>query len=397
MSRGLINYISLSIFLVLISCGTESEGSVTVPPQIEDPTITFSLASVIEGGEMVFEGRLSNAAEKEISFQYEIVGATAEPGLDFDQINGTSTINIGERVVEIKVRTIDDDVNELDEKITFSFGSLVNVKADVTSYSGTIKDNDSADPNRSGYETPQNHFGYDLTWGDEFEESIDMESFSFQIGDGCPDLCGWGNNELQVYTSEPENIFIRNGSLVIKALNDPPGNYTSTRMITKGKKEFTFGRIDIRAKLPEGQGIWPALWMLGANIDEVGWPHCGEIDIMELVGHEPNKAHATAHWGPQGEGSTFITKTKSFSENLSQDFHVYTLLWEKNSLKFYFDEELYHTITDANVTNTVYPFNSPFYLLLNVAVGGNWPGNPDDTTVFPQEMEIDYIRVFQEK
>jgi beta-glucanase (GH16 family) len=397
MSRGLINFISLSIFLVLVSCVTESDGSVTLSPQIEDPTITFSLASVIEGGEMVFEGRLSNAAEKEISFQYEIIGATAEPGTDFDQISGTSTIDVGERAVEIRVRTIDDDVNELDEKITFSFGSLVNVKADVTSYSGTIKDNDSADANRSGYETSPNHYGYDLTWGDEFEESIDMESFSFQIGDGCPDLCGWGNNELQVYTSEPENIFIRDGSLVIKALNEPPGNYTSTRMITKGKKEFTFGRIDIRAKLPEGQGIWPALWMLGANIDEVGWPNCGEIDIMELVGHEPNKTHATAHWGPQGEGSTYITKTKSFSENLSQDFHVYTLLWEKNSLKFYFDEELYHTITDANVTNTVYPFNSPFYLLFNVAVGGNWPGNPDDTTVFPQEMEIDYIRVFHEK
>ena len=173
--------------------------------------------------------------------------------------------------------------------------------------------------------------------------------------------------------------------------------YNSARIITKGKKEFKFGRIDIRAKLPEGQGIWPALWMLGSNIDDVGWPTCGEIDIMEMVGHEPNKTHGTAHWRASDGNSTFKGASTSSSKKLSEQYHVYSILWEENSLNWYFDEEKFHTITPNNLQNVEFPFNQNFFFIFNIAVGGIWPGNPDDTTVFPQEMEIDYIRVFQEK
>ena len=185
--------------------------------------------------------------------------------------------------------------------------------------------------------------------------------------------------------------------MVLKASRINSSTFRSARLNTKGKREFQFGRIDIRAKLPEGQGLWPALWMLGANIDEVSWPACGEIDITELVGHEANKVHATAHWGASGGPSTFITETRAIQENFSENFHVFSILWKQNSMEWFLDEEKFHTITAQNVSPAAYPFNQKFFFVFNVAVGGNWPGNPDSTTEFPQEMEIDYVRVFQLK
>jgi len=391
----IVIFLSLLLFSCTNSSGAGPDDSV---PDTPDPKLFIGDASTSEGNRLSFEIRLDKTWEEDVSVDYEVLGGTAEPGKDFENIAGTAVIQAGQKETFITIPTIDDDENEVQEAVIFRINNAINAEISIASAVGVIIDNDDISvDNLEGYTTSENHYGYDLEWGEEFENGLDLNAFSLDIGDGCPDLCGWGNNELQSYTDSENNVFVKDGKLVIRAQKDPINGLTSTRLITKGKKEFTFGRIDIRAKLPEGQGIWPALWMLGTNIDEVGWPNCGEIDIMELVGHEPQKVHGTAHWGPQGNNSTFISGTQSFEQKYSENFHVFTLLWQEDLLKWYMDEQLFHTITPANVTNTVYPFNDPFYLLFNLAIGGNWPGNPDDTTMFPQEMQVDYIRVFQEK
>jgi beta-glucanase (GH16 family) len=245
-----------------------------------------------------------------------------------------------------------------------------------------------------GYTTPQQYSGYTSLWKDEFEgNAVDPGSWSFETGRGGN---GWGNNELQYYTDK--NASVEQGYLIITAKkeNVADANYSSTRMITKGKKNFLFGRIDIRAKLPEGQGIWPALWMLGANIDSVGWPACGEIDIMELVGHEPSKVYGTMHWGPhytqhRSKGYWNILASGKYSD----EFHVYSLIWKTDEIKVLVDDNEFFAFTAADTAPDEYPFNAPHYLLFNVAVGGNWPGAPDASTKFPQQMIVDYVRVFK--
>jgi|GEM_PF-625334 len=236
--------------------------------------------------------------------------------------------------------------------------------------------------------------GYRLIWSDEFNgATIDASNWGFDIGGS-----GWGNNELQYYTNRPENAYLSNGSLVIEARKEDYGgrNYTSARLLTKGKRDFLFGRIDIRAKLPKGQGIWPALWSLGKNIDQVGWPACGEMDIMELLGHQPNKMYSTVHWAPPGGGSTNLPANYVLpSGDFTQDYHIFTMEWATDVIKFYVDEQLITTVTRANISGN-YPFNDPFFLIFNVAVGGFWPGNPDETTTFPQRMFVDYVRVYQQ-
>jgi beta-glucanase (GH16 family) len=237
---------------------------------------------------------------------------------------------------------------------------------------------------------------YTLVWQDEFDgTAIDTTSWSFATGGN-----GWGNNELEYYTGRPENASVANGNLVITAKKEQYNGkeYTSARMITKDKKSFLYGRMDIRAKLPIGQGIWPALWMLGENIDEVGWPACGEIDIMEMLGHATDTLYGTLHWGPspsahRSKGNHYVLETGSFSD----DFHVYSLLWEKDSMQILVDDRPFFSISRQEFAANEYPFDKPHYFLFNVAVGGDWPGPPDQSTAFPQQMLIDYVKVFQKK
>ena len=167
-------------------------------------------------------------------------------------------------------------------------------------------------------------------------------------------------------------------------------------MITKNKKVSKYGRVDIRAKLPSTQGIWPALWMLGNNIDAVDWPACGEIDMLEMLGHEPNKIYATMHWGAtvalhQSKGTNYVLSPGSFD----QQFHVYSMDWDADGIKIYIDDLLYFTGKATDVLGSPNPFNDNFFFIFNIAVGGDWPGAPDNTTVFPQRMVVDYIRMFQ--
>lgn len=236
-----------------------------------------------------------------------------------------------------------------------------------------------------------------LVWQEEFDQDgVDRSNWTFETGSG-----GWGNNELQNYTNG-DNVHVSNGMLVLTArkVNDDKvaGSYTSTRMITKGKKEFTYGRLEIRAKLPGGKGIWPAIWMLGSNINTVGWPACGEIDIMEYVGKDPGVVHSSIHTQSFNH-SIGTQKTKSYSlPDAETAFHNYGVIWTEKSMKFYIDEpnNVFFTFNKEGVNDTgKWPFDKPCFFILNIAVGGNWGGEVDNA-IFPQTMEIDYVRVYQE-
>lgn len=242
--------------------------------------------------------------------------------------------------------------------------------------------------------------GYELIWNDEFDSNqIDLEKWEYEVNAN-----GGGNNELQYYTSRKENSFIENGKLIIKAINEVyeasegRRNYTSARLRTKNKGDWKYGRFEIRAKLPIGQGIWPAIWMLPTDWEFGGWPLSGEIDIMELIGHQPSTVYGTLHYGSSfpnnvHTGSTFNLSSGTFAN----DFHTFAIEWEEGIIRWYVDDELYQTQTKWHTDQAPFPapFNKRFHLLLNVAVGGNWPGSPDQTTAFPQQMEVDYVRVFK--
>lgn len=250
-----------------------------------------------------------------------------------------------------------------------------------------------------GYVTPEAYDGMQLVWQDEFNEgTLNLSDWTYDIGDGCPDLCGWGNNELQSYAEE--NVLFEDGKLIIEAKKEARGSreYTSAKIITKGKQSFQYGRIDIRAILPEGQGLWPALWMLGSNIDEIGWPACGEIDIMEMVGGNgrENTVLGTLHWDSNGNHACTCGIDHDYiltEGDFSDQFHVFSLIWDETTIEWYVDDNLYVTV-DVSPAD-LEEFRNDFYFIFNVAVGGNLPGNPDATSVFPQRMIVDYVRVFQ--
>lgn len=235
-----------------------------------------------------------------------------------------------------------------------------------------------------------------LVWADEFVgTAINLNKWNIQTGDGCDiSLCGWGNNELEYYTGDPENISVRDGKLFITARKTTEENhpYTSARINTRYKGDWKYGRIEARIRLPEGKGIWPAFWMLPTDWNYGGWPNSGETDIMEMVGDKPSTVHGTIHTGPphKSYGADFILKTEKFSNS----FHVFAIEWNKEGMQWFVDNIKYHSVKSEAVKPWA-PFNKRFHVLLNLAVGGNWPGKPDSTTVFPQTLVVDYVRVYQ--
>lgn len=239
--------------------------------------------------------------------------------------------------------------------------------------------------------------GWTLVWSDEFTQpdnsKPDTAKWGYDIGGS-----GWGNNELQYYTDRTVNARIESNQLVIEARAENYGgkNHTSARLLTKGRHAWTFGRIEARMKIPRGQGIWPAFWMLGTNIDAVGWPQCGEIDIMENIGSLPSNLYGTIH-GPGYSGGGGVSGSYVLpGAALADDFHVYAIEWEENRIRWFIDGQQYFTLAPNNLPGGgTWVFNAPQFLILNVAVGGNWPGNPDGSTVFPQRMTVDYVRVYQ--
>lgn len=251
------------------------------------------------------------------------------------------------------------------------------------------------------FTAPANAQEWELIWADEFEgEELDEEKWSYQTGTGADyGLVSWGNNELQYYTDREENIFLQDGMLHIRALEEEfvNRNYTSARIRSFEKGEWTYGRFEARAKLPEGQGFWPAIWMLPTDEVYGGWPESGEIDIMEAKGHLESVAYGSVHYGPPWPNNQFRTGTLELEDGtFTDEFHVFAIEWEPEIIRFYVDDQLYFLVTPNNLAPFNWPFDQDFHWLLNVAVGGNFSGDPDDTTTFPQEMVVDYVRVYED-
>ena len=240
--------------------------------------------------------------------------------------------------------------------------------------------------------------GWNLAWSDEFDgpagTAANGNNWVYETGNNN----GWGNNELEYYQAGNANGALDGkGNFVITSKKETVGgfNYTSARLKTQGKHDWTYGHFEARIKIPYGQGMWPAFWMMGSTGGN--WPACGEIDIMESLGKEPNIVHGTMH-GPGYSGAQGPTASYTMPgpAKLADDFHVFAVEWETNVIRWYFDGQLYSTKTPTDIgAGNTWVFNHPFYFLINNAVGGGWPGNPDATTVFPQQMTIDYVRVCQ--
>ncbi len=242
-----------------------------------------------------------------------------------------------------------------------------------------------------------------LFWSDEFNgvkgSSVDSKIWKHDLGGG-----GWGNNELEFYTNKTKNVYQDGtGFLVIKAIKETVKDgcwygdcdYTSGRILTKGTLERKYGRFEARIRIPKGQGIWPAFWMLGSNIGTTNWPNCGEIDILENIGKEPKTVHGTIH-GPGYSGANGIGMPYSSNQDFSDSFHIYAVEWEPEVIRWYVDGNLYQTRTPKDLPEGAkWVYNHEFFIILNLAVGGGWPGNPDASSVFPQSMKVDYVRVYQ--
>ena len=231
-----------------------------------------------------------------------------------------------------------------------------------------------------------------LVWSDEFDATtLNLDNWTYELGDGCPNLCGWGNNELQEYTDD--NHRLEDGILIISAKKGSNSNYTSTRIITKGKQEFQYGRIEARVKVPSGAGMWPAFWALGNDIETNSWPNCGEIDIVEYVGKNPGQIFTSVHT-PSSYGNT-VNSMITNVPNVEEDFHNYAVEWNENFIDFFFDDTRVYTYSVQTKNQNTWPFNKPFFLIINLAIGGNFGGPVASDLMFPREFIIDYVRVYQ--
>lgn len=381
----------LASIIILASCLSSCKKD----DQDEDPQITglwLTDLTMTEGnsnGVKQISIRIDGSVAEPSSVEYLIKEGGAQFGKDLEAGSGSIPIQPGDLSLSIPIQLIGDTYLEISETFT------VELKVDDKTFiiEPVVLDDDNIEPvleDEDGYYTAEEHPSMELVWQDEFSgTSLNSEFWGYDLGNGCSvGICGWGNNELETYTSNEANVKLENDRLVITAINTG-GSYTSARIKTQNKIKPRYGRIDVRAKLPKGQGIWPAIWMLGDNITTINWPACGEIDIMELVGHEPAKTHGTVHFD-QGGYKSSTGSTSLANGDFSDSFHVFSIVWEQNKITWYVDNQSFKTFN-----HTESEFNQSFFFIMNVAVGGNWPGSPNETTVFPQRMEVDYIRVFQ--
>jgi beta-glucanase (GH16 family) len=358
-------------------------GDISVLDSVPDPDSLSSFAAVrsMDGSltVMVINKHLTNNALAAVNFANFSAAGTAQAW----QLTSTNSIT---------------KLND----ISFS-GSSLNLSAPAQSITLLVIPAAAPTPTPTPTPAAADPTVWSLAWSDEFDGSanspIDSSRWTAEVGGN-----GWGNQELEYYTNRIDNAYQSNGSLIIKALKETytgsdnvTRNYTSARLITKNKFTAKYGRIEARLKIPFGQGMWPAFWSLGDNIDSVGWPSCGEMDIMENIGREPSVIHGTLH-GPGYSGGNGLSSSFSLTNNshFADDYHVFAVEWEPGVVRFYCDGILYKTRTPADLPpGTTWAFDHPFFLILNVAVGGSWPGSPDATTVFPQTMSVDYVRVYQ--
>ena len=379
----------LTVLFIMNACNSDDD----IVPSVSIESIQIEEGNTINNLEIALT--LSNAVDYDLSVDVRTVDGTAIKGLDYTELNEVIIFNAGEQEATFTIQIIGDNIPEYTEIFSIRLENPYNVTIDINFATVTILNDDEhvfSIP-ETGYSTPESYDGMELVWSDEFDaSSIDNSDWAFETGTGN---WGWGNNELQYY--QENNTSIIDGNLVIEARKESVdnSNYTSSRIITRDKKSFKYGRVDIRAVMPEGQGIWPALWMLGSNHFQVGWPTCGEIDIMEMIGGgdgRDNVLRGTAHWDQGGHVS--YGQGYTHESNLSDEYHVYSIIWDDQNIRWYFDDINFNTMDITS--EALSAFHNNFYFIMNVAVGGVWPGSPDNTTLFPQWMIVDYIRVFQE-
>lgn len=366
----------------------------------EEPTIPRLSADDIEIDEgnstFVFDFYvyLNEPASKKVVVDYTTSGVSAIAGEDFQLAQGVLEIEQGETSGRISLTILGDIDPEGTESFWISFSNPQNVTIPEPYAQITLLNDDGSPPiDNAGYTSPRTYSGYNLVWEEEFDgTSLDLSDWNYETG-----AWGWGNNESQYYRSGNKNAELDQGYLRITAKEETHlgAPYTSARLTTQGKESFQYGRIDIRAKVPYGQGIWPALWMLGDNFSSSGWPTCGEIDIMELIGgdgYNDRTVYGTAHWSNNGSHAEYSgNKSLPSGEKYNDEFHVFSIVWNSSSIRWYVDNSLYHTMNTASMT----AFKNKFFFILNIAVEGNWPGPVGPSTQFPQYMLVDYIRVFQ--
>jgi beta-glucanase (GH16 family) len=385
----------VSLLAVAACSKNASKGSTGSEPSVKVSAVTANRPA--QTGPFRFYIDLSAASQQTVSVQYATMDGTAKGGVDYTTASGTVSIPAGQTETYVDVQVTGDSLRQPDQTFYLQLSSPVNCKMGASEATATIVNSDLLylPTDTTGYTTPSSYPGYQLAWSDEFiGNTLNPQNWTFDIGNNN----GWGNQELEYYTSSTNNAFVSAGNLIIEARQESNNgfNYSSARLKTEGIQQFTYGRIDIRAKLPVAHGMWPALWMLGSNINSVPWPGCGETDIMELVGSNPNRVTGSMHWqNSDGSEGTYNNNYYLSSGDFSQQFHVFSLLWQHDTVQFYVDDSLYVNGSVNNVTSGTYPFNLPFFFILNVAVGGAWPGPPDNTTLFPQRMFVDYVRVFQ--
>jgi len=371
-----------------------------------DDTEPIEKVSMFAEGTSRFEGeatatftfkiKIDKASLEEVTVNVETAeifeGATS--GVDFVAKSEIVTILAGATEASFEVEVIGDDEWERDEDFEIVLSNATNAEITGNKATATIRNDDQFVPtDDTGYSTPTSYAGMTNVWSDEFDgTALNTADWTYETGGN-----GWGNSELQYYKSGTDNAYLSTGKLVIEAKEEgfSGSSYTSARLITQNKQFFKYGRIDIRAKLPEGQGVWPALWMLGQSFSTTGWPSCGEIDIMELVGHQPGTTHGTAHWSDNAgnQASSGGSKTLSNSAKFIDEYHVFSIIWDANQIQWLVDDNPYYVI--STTPSTLSEFQEEFFFIFNVAVGGDWPGSPDASTIFPQRMIVDYVRVFQ--
>ena len=382
----------LGVLAVFIQCRPED----TAPfvPEIRFP-IDISADETEANSTFEFPLVLNQSTTRDITVRYETRDLTAIEGEDYVPVEDSLIIPAGTASTSIFVDIVVDDYLEEDEQFRVVLTGSTNaiLAGGIQEAIGTIRNDDSLFPvSNEGHLSASSYPGKTLVWSDEFDgESIDLSHWTYDLG-----ASGWGNQELQNYTSDSENSYVNDGNLFIVARENGI-HFTSARMKSIGLQEFQYGRIDVRAILPKGQGIWPAIWMLGANYPTVGWPACGEIDIMELIGSSPNTVHGTIHYGADWTQHNYTGSGTSipWTETFSDEFHVFSIDWDENGITWLLDDQPFYTIDNAVTGSQPYPFDNPFFFIMNIAVGGQWPGYPDATTEFPQFMAVDYVRVFQ--
>lgn len=377
----------------LFSCDDEDDAPQQVLPTLhaENLTVDETNQNVV----VTVVAMLSEPFEQSSFVNYSTSDGTAINGMDYTATSGMIEFEPGVVSKEISITIIGDYIKEETESFFLNFTSGIYVSLATRQIEITITDSDLESDQTfptHGYSTPEQYDGFTRVWQDEFEGSSLSEDWTYEIGTGSN---GWGNNELQYYRKE--NTTVEDGYLIIEARKENFGgrSYTSSRLVTQDKQSFQYGRIDIRALLPQGQGIWPALWMLGEDFNTVGWPACGEIDITEMIGGNgrENEVHGTLHWDHNNTHASYGGSYELSSGIFADEFHVFTIIWDQNNIKWYVDDNHYHT-TDIT-PSTMSEFHDKFFFIFNVAVGGNWPGSPNTATVFPQRMVVDYVRVFQ--